>query len=467
MLKDDIMKIINQGDVQIIKTTYKKTLDMEAEYRLSIFTYMYQSQGRYLIRNTLTLEVMELTDVEWSAVVAIKERPVNVQYLEDSGITELAKLGYLISVEKDEIKQYKKIIFLLKTMASAKKGIKSYIIFLTTACNARCFYCFEENFKTKSMSLDTADRLVDFILKTRSIEKDKPIHLRWFGGEPLIGASIIRRICTALSNHNVPYKSFMITNASLLTPEMAKEAKELWHLKNVQVSLDGSREDYELRKNYYLPEKYNYDTVMRAIHLFSEQGIHVRLRINVDFENIVRMPIFFSELKKEFGTMENIDVYLTALYQEREKEGFIDLYKKIYFLTDLLDEIGIPRTIRSEYDTNCFRMNMCMADAMNDNIVITTDGIFNNCEHLPESRTWGNIFDGVTDPDKEKELSAEPVIDPVCAKCAFLPECTPYYKTGCPGWFSKCYEYNCLKTEYKLDRLLKGVDMESDDYEEI
>ena len=325
------------------------------------------------------------------------------------------------------------------------------------------------------MTPETADRLVDFICDTSAIgtsddvKQNDEVYLRWFGGEPLAGASIIRRICTKLSERNVPYRSSMTTNATLLTPEMAKEAKELWHLKKVQVSLDGAREDYELRKNYFAPEKYNYDAAMRAIHLFLEQDIRVSLRVNVDFENIERIPGFFCELKGEFASMDNISVYLTPLYQERQKEdSCIDLYKEINRLTDIQDELGIPRTVRNEQErTSNFHTNLCMADAMGQSIVITPDGVFNNCEHLPETQTWGNIFDGVTDPEKERELSAKPAIDPTCAKCAFLPECTPFYKTGCPGWFTKCYEYRCLNTEYKLEKLLKGVDTESDDDEEI
>ena len=194
----------------------------------------------------------------------------------------------------------------------------------------------------------------------------------------------------------------------------------------------------------------------------------MNLRVNVDFENIGRIPEFFKELKAEFGSMENIDTYLAPLFQEKEKEeSFMNLYGEIFHLTDLQDEMKIPRTTRSLHETHFLRTNMCMADAMGQSIVITPDGIFNNCEHLPEKQTWGNIFDGVTDPETEKKLSAKTSIDPICAKCTFLPECTPYFKTGCSGWFSKCYEYYCLRTEYNLGKLLKGVDVESNGDEEI
>ena len=111
-------------------------------------------------------------------------------------------------------------------------------------------------------------------------------------------------------------------------------------------------------------------------------------------------------------------------------------------------------------------MNYCMADSLDKSVVVTPDGIFNNCEHLPENNSWGNIFDGVTNRTKYDELCAAPKIDEKCAKCPFLPECTPFYKNGCTGWFDKCYEYNCMKTEYALKNLMNGVNEREDDDED-
>ena len=115
----------------------------------------------------------------------------------------------------------------------------------------------------------SVDRLVDYICETL---QDDTIWLRWFGGEPLVGANIIRRICTALHERGVPFRSRMITNASLVTKELAHEARVDWHLEKVQVSLDGAKEDYAVRKNYVDPERYNYDVVMKAIRYLADGG---------------------------------------------------------------------------------------------------------------------------------------------------------------------------------------------------
>jgi len=455
------MIIIKNGAENAAKIIYKKQLSKIAQYRLSLNSYLFAENGRFLIKNTMTKEVIELTKREYSAIINIKES-VEYSYVEENELIELAKKRYLVETDYDEVKQYQQVVYLLKTMSGQKKGLGTYIILPTTGCNARCVYCYEEGYEVKTMSPETADRLVDFICETRHDDK---IKLHWFGGEPLANVKIIRQICTALKDRNVPYRSKMTTNASLMTKELAHEAKELWHLEKVQVSLDGAKEDYTSRKNYYAPEKHNYDVVMKAIHYLADEGIKLNLRVNVDFDNIERIPAFLQQIKTEFSDMRNISLYIAALYQVQQSERCIELYKRVFEMNEIITLLGIPMSSESSTKTR-LRLNSCMADGMDKSIVITPNGVFNNCEHLPEAHTWGNIFDGVTDQSKFDELSAAPKVDEKCAKCPFLPECTPYYKNGCPGWFEKCYEYHCLKTEYAMHNLLKGGNSEAEDDDE-
>jgi hypothetical protein len=72
---------------------------------------------------------------------------------------------------------------------------------------------------------------------------------------------------------------------------------------------------------------------------------------------------------------------------------------------------------------------------------------------LPEGHSWGNIFDGVTDKELFDRLSAPHKLDDKCRNCTFLPQCTPFYKNGCPCWFESCREYMQLKTEYELEKI--------------
>ena len=104
-----------------------------------------------------------------------------------------------------------------------------------------------------------------------------------------------------------------------------------------------------------------------------------------------------------------------------------------------------------------------MADSMDRSIVITPDGAFNNCEHLPDNHSWGNIFDGITNQALFEKLDKPVQIAEQCRKCPFLPQCTPFFKNGCPCWFEHCYEYQRLKAEYVLHCLLDNMDTEFED----
>ncbi len=446
------MKILKQGDSRVAKIINKKHFEEGAEYKVSQFVYPYSEGGRYLLCNTFTKETAELSQSEWEAFEQVRHNGADGRFIKNNDLTQLVLSRYIVENECDDIQQYNTVIFLLKTMAREKPGLKSYTILPTTGCNARCVYCYEEGYEVKTMTPETADRLIDFICKTRH---DDTVSLRWFGGEPLVGANIIRRICTGLKERGVPYKSTMVTNASLITKELAREAKELWHLKRVQVSLDGVREDYTPRKNYYNPEKHNYDVVMKAIHYLADEGIKVNMRVNSDWENIDRFSLFFREIKAEFGNNDNISLYIAPLFQVQHTDSITDLYRRMFELEDEMKSLGLTKSSR-DHETVRIRVNYCMADGMDNCIVITPDGVFNNCEHLPESQTWGNIFDGVTDKAKLDELKKPVPIHKMCAKCSFLPQCTPFYKNGCPGWFEKCCEYHCIKTEHELHNLLQG-----------
>ena len=55
--------------------------------------------------------------------------------------------------------------------------------------------------------------------------------------------------------------------------------------------------------------------------------------------------------------------------------------------------------------------------------------------------------------------------EPDCAKCPFLPRCTPFKRRGCPNWFEQCSVERRLDEEDYLRELLRGAvtEAEADD----
>ena len=446
------MRIIQKGDSRVIKIINKKTINQEGWYRFSLFTFTYADKNSYVIQNTLSFEVLELTKTEWDAIQIIQKEPVGYAFLMGHGLEKLALSGYIVETEHNDVKQYQQVVFLIKTIYKPQNGYVTYNIFPTTGCNARCTYCFEEGFAVRTMTIDMADKLIEFICETR---RDQTTKIRWFGGEPLVAKHIITHICSELQKRKIPYESSMVTNASLMTKELAHEARELWHLKKVQVSLDGVKEDYTLRKQYYHPEKHNYNVVMQAIHALADEGIKVALRVNFDEENFSRLQGFVDEIYRAFGDKPNVSIYLSMLCQAQKSEHCIQLYQKMFELNDYISSLGMLDDKHHRLVTS-LKTNHCMADALDDCIVIQPDGVFNNCDFLPENHRYGNLIEGVTDRTLINAIRTVPQDDEQCTQCPFLPECTSFFKKECPFWFEKCYEYHCMKTEWALQQLLKG-----------
>ncbi len=223
----------------------------------------------------LTRQIWLLTEEEWAALRAAD--------LFCPGIEELAKLHCLVEKSCDELARYRLALSVIKTMQKQEKGISSYTILPTSGCNARCVYCYEEEWELYHMTDADADRLVDFICETK---REGKVRISWFGGKPLSRAQTTSRICRALTDRGIEFHGSIITNSTYLTPDMAKEAKELRHLNRAQVSMDGAREDYEKRKRNHDPARYNYDVAMNAVRLFAENGISVSIRCIYDAENL-------------------------------------------------------------------------------------------------------------------------------------------------------------------------------------
>jgi sulfatase maturation enzyme AslB (radical SAM superfamily) len=233
------------------------------------------------------------------------------------GYDELIESMFLVPEGRDETAFYNGVSRVMRAY-NAKKGWRLFTVLPTTACNARCVYCYEEGIVPVTMTPEIVDATVDFICRTKAEGK---IHIDWFGGEPLLGASIISSIFRALKERGVEFDSGITTNATLLTPEIAQEAKDLWLLKKAQVSMDGARPDYAKRKNYIDPSRHNYDGAMRAVELLADAGVHVVLRCNYDSENLPRVDEFLNECHERFGGRDNVSIYLAQLFQSGEDKS--------------------------------------------------------------------------------------------------------------------------------------------------
>ena len=438
------MQILRSGNRMIVNIMQQSIIP-DRDYRLSLYAFPAAGDNGGLLKNMETGMVISLSDAEWHMIGSLQEGSVKGASLLEAGLEDCVKYGFLAEKETDDYLQYRQLRALLPLLANDKPGTKTYTILPTTACNARCVYCYEEGLPVLSMSEETADKVVEFIENTRWQDAVK---LLWFGGEPLVGSKIISRICRGLRNKQIPFRSKIVTNATLMSPELLEEAVSLWRLESAQVSVDGLRADYEARKQYVNPASHHYDAMMDAVESMLKKGIRVTLRCNYDGDNIDGLEAFAQEVRTRFADQDGLYLYPAMLFQARNLETGIDLHRRIQALKDQLIELKV---LGKEKKRSAMKINYCGADSSEKSVVIAPDGQLYHCEHLPGNTAFGSVYD--TEPVICSDPRASLEADPMCRSCCFLPECTPFFKNGCVDYYTNCRSFKEIETAAALRRI--------------
>ncbi len=128
------------------------------------------------------------------------------------------------------------------------KNIKSVTLTLTEGCNLACSYCYEDHKSKRTMSLETAKKII-----TEEMTADDGfefIQIDFFGGEPFLAFNTLKEITEYIreSNFKKPYQLFATTNGTLIHGEIQE-----WLIKNkdimqIGLSLDGTREMHNINR---------------------------------------------------------------------------------------------------------------------------------------------------------------------------------------------------------------------------
>lgn len=370
-------------------------------YRLMTYVIQCPVSDGVLLYHTLTCCMVLLTQEEY-------EQLTNQQELIDN--------WFLVPEGHDDRKLCEQIRKTGQLFQTPPKTIKDYTILTTTGCNARCFYCYEKGTTPVTMTPEIASKVVRYILAHRGDEK---VSLGWFGGEPLYNVQVIDQICKELKENDVHFKSTMTSNGYLFDVEMVQRAKDLWNLKNVQITLDGREKTYNLVKRYIYENVNAFERVLKNIELLTEAGIHVAIRLNVDKHNIEEMLLLLPLLHKRFGDNKRLFVYSHELFGERTPEDNATLYEQRMQLEQQIADCGYKHKRQLQKD---IKLNHCIAD--NDNsVIISPVGFLGKCEHYIDREFFGHIDSEEKDKEVLRRFKERPADIEACATCPYYPQC--------------------------------------------
>ncbi len=370
----------------------------------------------------------------------------------------LLKKGILIDENFDE----KQKMFKDRNAGVMQKNDKHFRIWPTSACNAQCYYCFEKGISCNTMTMETAKDVVKFI--DSMLEENDHLEFEWFGGEPLLNIKVIdyivEQIRVKCKQKNCNFNGTMITNGSLITPEIAKKIKNDWNIYSIQITLDGFGDFYNEVKNYKNSKLFNFDRVIESIKYLSKEGVHVAVRMNYDRKNYSSLVELINFLHEEMKDYKNISYYVYPVWSSTdenavdqfcsETEADLDLLK----LMDLLVKYNM-NTARKIARLN-YKVRQCQTWNINSFAILPNGDITKCCEVYHQ--VIGNIWDGITDK-KTYNYWASPDIDEKCETCKYLPICQGGCKASHFGRMPQCFAFKPIFDEvlkWYVEQLEKG-----------
>ena len=334
---------------------------------------------------------------------------------------------YLVPKDHDDQQLVDECRAVLTLMDSVPKKIHIFEIFTTLDCNARCFYCFENHLPGSNMTIETADRVIEYMQEQADGERIKIV---WFGGEPLLNYSVIDYITDGLRKKKLQFESDMISNGLLFDSELVDRAKNHWNLKSVQITLDGTSQVYRRIKAYVTDVRDPFERVLQNIKRLIKAEIRVQIRLNMGPHNYSDLEELVEYLCKAFKEEKNFSVYVSPLFEITKYSD-----EKKLFMYELLDKLNSKLDLqfkkRKEIELADKIVNsFCMATGR-EAVTILPNGKVGICPNITDGAFLGDIYSKEINIEMREKFGRRFYQKDMCRTCPIYPNC--YITSGCPN----------------------------------
>lgn len=157
-------------------------------------------------------------------------------------------------------------------------AIRAAVLTVTTDCQLRCSYCFEENKAKNYMSVEDARSIAktlcdNFRDKVFSGDNTAKLSISFFGGEPTLNFDAIKAVVEYCNEQEFIVQYGITTNCVHITDDMI----EYFYDNNfgILVSIDGTRELHNRNRSN------SYDTVVANIQHMMEEGLKLNMEARI------------------------------------------------------------------------------------------------------------------------------------------------------------------------------------------
>ena len=412
--------------------------------------------GQWLVHNLLSGSECILDDDEVAELNSANEREYdNLPQL----LADFTEMGITVLEETDEnacLELERKIA--LYSFATNEVG---FVIAPTMDCNARCFYCYENDTRQACyMNKATQHEMVSYIKKTA--KGKKKLYISWFGGEPLLCTELIKSVSLELisfcNDNGIEYESKLTTNGYYLNRFIDGLSK--YKIKDAQITLDGFKEDY-LKRKHYIGCDDAWEKVINNIFAASNAGNHITIRFNVDKNNIESIKQCIRYLIDDQRWNNEIAMYFYPLepncpdsysncmpfFDESEYEAIMNELYEFLYKCKYYDS--------REYALDFHKLSLPCYGATMGVLAVDYEGNLYQCQHFLCRKQYaiGNVFEGVP-VTRELLQWYDGKVSPQCEDCEVLPLC----QGGCvtkPRIGRDAYVCHMMKYRLKVQESLK------------
>jgi uncharacterized protein len=199
---------------------------------------------------------------------------------------------------------------------------------LTNQCNLACHYCYAGRSSNRSMSLDTAKKIVDFAF-SKTTKSDK-LDFAFFGGEPFLQFNLLRDITNYIRAREQEGEKVaqisITTNGTILNEEIIDFVREK-HI-DLCFSIDGPPDVHD-RNRLYKNGKTSSMVIFSNFRQALDQLESVQVNAVYGPETLPSLPRSVRFLHEMGAPVIHLNPNIKALWNPSDANLFSNIYKQI------------------------------------------------------------------------------------------------------------------------------------------